>query len=339
MVISARLVEAMGGSIEVESEPGRGSNFHFAVPVGTDERTEPGQQLATPTFAGLHALVVDDNGNNRRILQRQLEVWGATSDAASQGAEALRLADTSGGYDLAIIDLHMPGMDGVDLAIALHAIPEYAGLPLVLLSSTSVAQDRLDDAQFAARLVKPTKSAQLLDTLARALGLAVPTPRRMPAAPPVAFSALRVLVVEDNAVNQKLAMLFLQRLGYRADVAGNGVEAVAAVTRTPYDVVLMDVQMPEMDGLEATRRIRAILPADRQPTIIAMTANAMPEDRRMCLAAGMDHYLAKPIRLQELADTLAASEPAGAPQARPVRSSGPANPSGKHRSGRVERRR
>jgi CheY-like chemotaxis protein len=256
-------------------------------------------------LAGRHALIVDDNFTNRQILQRQLENWGATSDAAEGGTAALRLAHVRNHYDIAVLDLDMPTMDGVELAHALHDLPGYGELPLLLLSSR--VRRPSDDAanQFVGELVKPAKAVQLRRAITRALGGVSNSRGRTIPNTAKPLSDLRVLLAEDNPINQKVAMYMLEHAGYRADVAGNGVEVLAALDNVDYQVILMDVQMPEMDGLEATRRIRIDLTADRQPIIIAVTANATTDDRARCLQAGMNDYLAKPIRPDELAAALA----------------------------------
>ena len=303
LAISARLIEAMGGRIGVDSKPGQGSTFHISVPTARGAGEVPAAELRPEDIAGLHALIVDDSAVNRRILQGQLDGWGASSDAVDGSNAALRLAAENRRYDIGIFDLDMPDMDGLDLAERLHALPERAALPLVLLSSQLVDEHRSRE-HFAAHLVKPTKSLQLHRAMARAVTGSEASRGSSGASPAAPASALRVPLVEDNAVNQKLALLMLARQGYRADVAANGSEALAALTRAHYDIVCMDIQMPVMDGLEATRRIRQDLPAERQPRIIAMTANATNEDRKRCITAGMDDYLSKPVRMQQLAAAL-----------------------------------
>ena len=225
-------------------------------------------------------------------------------------AEALQWIKHDDPFDLAILDMHMPGMDGVTLAGRIRKQRDAKSLPLVLFTSLGRREANIDPELFAAYLGKPIKPSQLFDTLA---GLFAEQPaaekRTAPAKlqmdPEMAKNhPLRILLAEDILVNQKLALRLLQQMGYRADVASNGLEAIQSVERQPYDLILMDVQMPEMDGLEASRRICARWPRGQRPTIIAMTANAMQGDREMCLEAGMDDYVSKPIRPDELIKAL-----------------------------------
>ncbi len=249
--------------------------------------------------------MVDDNATNRRILALQAATWGMTVQDTEDPRNALLMLG-EGGYDLAIIDMHMPGMDGSALAMRIRETG-YT-LPLVLFSS--LGRREAEGSIFAATLAKPLRQSQLFDTLV-ALPVHDTAPKAAQAAvrPKVdatlaARHPLRILLAEDNVVNQKRAMRLLQQMGYRADLASNGVEAIESVERQTYDVVLMDVQMPEMDGLEATRRITARRQATQRPRIVAMTANAMQGDREECLAAGMDDYVVKPIRVDALVAAL-----------------------------------
>jgi CheY-like chemotaxis protein len=230
------------------------------------------------------------------------------SAATESPHEALRWIEQGEAFDLAVLDMHMPEMDGVALAGMIRE--RRADLPLVLFSSLGRREVGDADRLFKAYLSKPIRQSQLFDTL---VGLLVKDSAPKPAAagaksqldPTMAARhPLRILLAEDNVVNQKLALRILQQMGYRADLASNGIEAVESVARQIYDVILMDVQMPEMDGLEASRRIAARWPADERPRIVAMTANAMQGDREMCLAAGMDDYLTKPIRVDQLVEAL-----------------------------------
>jgi len=231
----------------------------------------------------------------------------ATRDTESP-AEALRWLHAGEAFDLAVLDMHMPEMDGLTLAAEVHRLRPT--LPLVLFSSLGRREAGDTEGLFNAYLSKPLRQSHLFDALVGLLGddaaPIVTAPRGKATIDPgmAARHPLRILLAEDNVVNQKLALRLLQQMGYRADLASNGIEAVESVERQPYDVVLMDVQMPEMDGLEATRRIVASRPGGDRPRIVAMTANAMQGDREACLAAGMDDYVTKPIRVEQLVHAL-----------------------------------
>jgi CheY-like chemotaxis protein len=314
LAISKLLAELMGGSMGVQSDgAGKGSTFRFSIHApaaaltGATRREFIGEQ---PALKGKRILVVDDNATNRRIVALQTAKWGmAVRDADS--ADAALHALSGERFDLAILDMHMPGTDGVTLAQRVRA----AGHTLPLVLFTSLGRRDAADTHFAGGLAKPLRQSQLFDMLVGLLGDdAAPKASAAPAKPAIDPAMaerhpLRILLAEDNLVNQKLALRLLSQMGYRADVAANGIEAIEAVQRQPYDVVLMDVQMPEMDGLDAARQICARWQPQERPRIVAMTANAMQGDRDMCLAAGMDDYLTKPIRVERLVEALNQVQP------------------------------
>ncbi|TQS45149.1 hybrid sensor histidine kinase/response regulator [Cryptosporangium phraense] len=323
LAISRNLARAMGGDIALGSTVGAGSTFTLTAQLsGCPDVTPAG--VGPSRLIGATALIVDDNATNRRVLSLQLTGWGMTCLEAGSAANALALLAAGSRVDVAILDMQMPGKDGVALARDLRAHPETAGLPLILLSSVQWRPGPDAHGLFAAVLAKPARAALLHDRITRALDPQPTGPRRSDDSLPTRAQpngqagtadvpqpqALRILLVEDNPVNQRVAQLLLGQLGYRADTAGNGLEALRALQRAAYDVVLMDVQMPVMDGLEATRRVRADLPAAQQPHIIAMTASVLVEDRTACRAAGMNDYLAKPVRVHALRDALAVLTPA-----------------------------
>ena len=312
LAISRRLSELMGGRMWAESEgPGKGSTFLFTIQTPLAELAPARQRDfvgVQPQLAGKRLLIVDDNATNRRVLTLQAGKWGMESRASDSPKEALRWIDAGEPFDLAILDMHMPEMDGIALA---HAVRERRpALPRVLFSSLGRRETGDSEGLFAAYLGKPVRQSQLFDTLAGLLAHdAAPKAELTPAkssldANLAARHPLRILLAEDNVVNQKLALRLLQQMGYRADLASNGLEAVESVRRQPYDVVLMDVQMPEMDGLDAAREICTRWQPRERPRIIAMTANAMQGDRDMCLEAGMDDYVTKPIRVDRLVEAL-----------------------------------
>jgi CheY-like chemotaxis protein len=258
---------------------------------------------------------VDDNATNRRILTSHLETWGVRARSTESPREALAWVGGGERFDLGILDMHMPEMDGVALAQALRGQAAGATLPLILFTSLGRREARAEEAGFAAYLNKPIKPSQLFDALVSVLAeqpVHVPlrTQTRSEIDPEMSRRhPLRILLAEDNVVNQKVATRLLGQMGYRADIAANGLEAVAAVERQAYDVILMDVQMPELDGFEASREITRRWPRERRPRIVAMTANAMEGDRELCEAAGMDDYVAKPIRVEELVGALQRCKP------------------------------
>jgi PAS domain S-box-containing protein len=320
LAISQRLTELMGGRIEVTSVVGRGSDFHFTIRAHAAEASLPARRDLSgvqPSLRGKRVLVVDDNATNRRILTTYLATWGMPARATGSPNEALAWIRADERFDVAILDMHMPEMDGVSLARAIVQHPSAATLPLVLFTSLGRREALGDSTSFAAYLHKPIKPSQLFDALVSVLAeqpvhVAPRAAARSEMDPGMAARLpLRILLAEDNVVNQKLALRLLAQMGYRADLAGNGLEALDAVARQTYDVVLMDVQMPEMDGLEASREINRRWPAPARPRIVAMTANAMQGDRELCVAAGMDDYVAKPIRVEELVAALERCRPTG----------------------------
>ncbi len=316
LAISKRFSEMMGGGMWVDSVEGEGSTFHFTLFADAPTSFEV-QQVANPSaLDGRRVLIVDDNETNRFILARQTVSWGMEADLASSGREALERIDRGEPFDLAILDMQMPGMDGIGLAREIRKRPTAEKMPLLLLSSaaTTVPRESLTEerdgglALFSAILTKPTRPDQLRASLAMIYTGADPMPEKRRTGIDAGMAQrvpLRILLAEDNQINQKVALKMLEKMGYRADLAANGLEVIQALERQPYDVILMDVQMPEMDGLEASRQIRSRLPQEIRPRIIAMTANAMDEDRDMCLAAGMDDFVSKPVAPRFLAGALA----------------------------------
>jgi two-component system sensor histidine kinase/response regulator len=321
LAISKRLTELMGGEIGVDSEPGKGSTFWFTVRL----KKIPADQLVMPTpredLRGLYALAVDDNQTNRQLVRAQTRSWGMVCDTAAGGSEALEMigASLDRPYDLAILDMQMPDMDGLELAAAIKSDPANEKMKLVLMTSMAQKGHAAKSAQagIAGYLNKPVRPAQLYECLRAVMGPASPTVTQIPPQPSKIVTAHslkeardlrrpRVLLAEDNQTNQLAAVGMLERLGYQVDVAFNGLEAVAACREIDYGIVLMDNQMPEMDGLTATREIRTFELAQRKPPvpIIALTANAMHGDREKCLEAGMSDYLSKPFKMAQLGEML-----------------------------------
>ncbi len=316
LAISRRLSELMGGQIGVESEMGRGSIFWFTAVL---EKQPLGQETAVPVPENIRDsrfLVISAHPLSRFVLGEQMRGWGCRVDEAPSGEEALHLlrqgAVEGDPFRIILTERELPGMDGETLVLRIKADPELSDTVLILLSSpgqkNSIAGAREQD--FASYLTKPVKKSQLYDCLLSVLGLTHPSPEgniipSIPVPPPIKEEekgSIRILLVEDNVVNTKVALRMFQKLGYRTDAVNNGRKAVAALETTPYDLVFMDVQMPEMDGFEATRIIRnpESKVRNHEVPIIAMTAHAMKGDQEMCLAAGMDDYIAKPIRAEDL---------------------------------------
>jgi PAS domain S-box-containing protein len=315
LAICRSLTQLMGGKIWVESEMGAGSTFHFTIQTDVHpQQPTLYKQDKKEVLAGKRILIVDDNKTNRDILVHQTRSWGMEATAVASGPEALKHLTANQTYDIFLLDMQMPEMDGLMLANSVKEQFPNIKAPFVLASSVSTRID-VNNSPFDAQLTKPVKSLVLFNTLANTLsGLTTPIAQAQSSNTGLNKEMgknhpLRILVAEDNAVNQKVILRILERLGYRADVAGNGLEALHAVKRQIYDVVLMDVQMPEMDGVTATQKIKETLPAERTPRIIAMTANALAGDKEKYLASGMDDYVSKPVRLPELIEALQASQP------------------------------
>jgi PAS domain S-box-containing protein len=311
LAISKRLVDLMGGTISVESEQKKGSTFGISLPVtAADVPAKIALDDGLAHLAGKRILIVDDNATNREIVTRHARSWGMEPVAVELPTAALELIASDEPFDIGVLDMMMPGMDGLALAGEIRNRRNADELPLLLLTSLGRLPQAESSSLFSAQLAKPFKASQLYNTLLRLLSAGTVEEDVEPVADGKRTrSALRILLAEDNAMNQKVALRLLEQLGYRADVANNGLEAIETLERRPYDVVLMDVQMPELDGLDATRRICERWSPESRPHIIAMTANALPEDREACFAAGMDDYVAKPIRAEELVAALKRAKP------------------------------
>lgn len=320
LTITSRLVNIMGGNIWVESSPGDGSIFHFTIRVG---KAEPQVGAALPILhdrlTGLHALIVDDHATNRTILTHYLNAWGMQTEAVESTSQALERLELGRDFDLILLDMNLPDLSGVELAARIRPLHEQEHPPLVLLSSMAHRMAESDRRLFAAVQTKPIRPGQLYSLLVNILkGTGTESPEVSTSSQPAAaYGAsfaqkypLRILLAEDNPVNKQVAVRFLERLGYEVDTAADGTEAVMAVHLRHYDLILMDVRMPDMDGMEAARRIRAEIPANEQPRIVAMTAYAYPDDLAACRAAGMDDVLTKPVQFDRLAAVLSQESPA-----------------------------
>jgi signal transduction histidine kinase/CheY-like chemotaxis protein len=310
LTICQQLVELMGGRIWVESEPNHGSAFHFVVTLPITRSVTPQFLPQADELVNMSALIVDDNATNRRILVELLSSWGVHAVATADGAEAARAGEAAARpFSFALVDMNIAGGSGVDVASALRQSKNCASTPILLLTSADQPADSANTPAVNGFLVKPVGQKALLDAIRRLVGARLRVDQE-PAAPAVtptrAARRLRVLVAEDNPVNQKLAQHLLERRGHTPILVGNGREAVETIVRDHFDLVLMDLQMPEMDGFEATASIRA---RERETSIprvpiIALTAHAMQGDRQRCLDADMDGYVAKPIKPVELFEVI-----------------------------------
>ena len=314
LAISKGFVELMGGRMWAESSEGQGATFHFTLPLPlAPGAVTPPITQSQPTLAGQRLLIVEDGSSSRKVLAELATLWGMQPVQAENAQQALTIAGTFPGVDLAVIDRQLPGQNGADLAVEIRKQRNHQSLPVVLLNSVGTSTDSGESLSTAVYVNKPVKPAQLQTALVQLKSGTQSAPPRKAAIPSRLDATmakrlpLKILLTDDNVINQKVALRLLLQLGYEADTAGNGLEAIRALEQKPYDVILMDVQMPEMDGLDATRRIRQ---RQQEPSpsghfqrpivIIAMTANAMQGDREKCVAAGMDDYLPKPVRPEAL---------------------------------------
>lgn len=324
LVISKRLSEMMGGTMWVESSglPGEGATFHFKILVSANNEKKSHQhQVEMALLRNKHLLIVDDHKMSRRSFVQQAKEWGLVPHAASTANQALDWLEQGKNFDLAIIDMEMPKVNGLSLITEIRKEFDAQELPIILLTPLNVGrigQDAQNSVMNQATgdinefLHKPVKQSQLFNALLNTITSKTHDKHRKSFPPSYSSDtktlkapSQRILLAEDNVVNQKVALGILKQIGYeRVDVAGNGLEVLAALERQPYDVILMDVQMPEMDGLEAARCINEEFPIQNRPRMIALTANAMPGDREQCIEAGMQDYISKPIRKDDLAQAL-----------------------------------
>jgi signal transduction histidine kinase/HPt (histidine-containing phosphotransfer) domain-containing protein len=308
LAISKRLAELLGGSIWVESDLGKGATFHFTIAANASPATVPPQwQLAQPQLAGKRLLVVEDNLTNQEIIAFRARQWGMDVGQAHTAAEASEMLQNQLAFDAILIDAQLPDREALELGKHFGQQSGNCSVPLLLLSSSRVHPDENRSGQGATALYvhKPIRPAQLLETCCRAMSIQLHREKKAPASQSLdAHLAqrlpLRLLLADDNPINQKVGRTVLRKLGYSTDVANNGLEVLKALETKSYDLLFLDVQMPEMDGLEVARQICARWPTERRPSLVAMTGNALMGDREKCLAAGMDDYIAKPIRVAEI---------------------------------------
>ncbi len=320
--IARELVQGMHGTIAVSSTPGVGSTFWFTLKLAKQVDTSKPASERFASLAGTKIIIVDDNANSRLILERQVSAWGMLPRTVASAHEALAVMRGER-FQVALLDVMMPEVDGIELARRIKSDPALAKTAVIFVSSVGSRSDfaaRLLGLDIGGWLMKPVPESSLYDALVKVLESApdseaktvTPPKEARGRTPPlysarlkISFRRLKVLLAEDNPINQKVARLQLKKLGIEVEVVANGREAVEAISRRPYDVILMDCQMPEMDGYDATREIRRREGAGRRTTIVAMTAHALPGDREKCLAAGMDSYISKPVTMKALEATLA----------------------------------
>jgi len=314
LAICRRLCGMMGGTIWLESEPGKGSTFHFIIAAGASVgHSAPSWQARQPQLAGKRLLFVEDSEVNRKIVRTRGAQWGMRVTCAPDSHQALQaLALAADPFDAILIDLQLPDCDGLSTAAKIRNLPNLGPIPVLLLSSQHVRSEdpRLAELGVSGLVYKPIRLAQLLERLCEALSLTVQAlEKKAPPDPPLDANLakrlpLRLILADDNPINQKVGLAVLRKLGYEADIAKNGVEVLRALEQKRYDILFLDVQMPEMDGLEAAQRICARYPISKRPRMVAMTGNALVGDREKCLNAGMDDYISKPARIGEIQHAL-----------------------------------
>ncbi len=311
LTISKLLVEHMGGAIYADSVPGKGTTFHFTIIVKTDTVKPSFYFEASHVLTGMNILIVDDNEINRFMLTQVCEKWGMVCVNASCASEALSVLEQNKTVHIALLDMAMPEVDGITLAEDIRKLGH--NFPMFLLTSIDKIFSQKDLINFTGYLIKPIKLSHLYNKLIEVItgkSVSVFKPHDKPSFDPLMAEKypLTILVVEDNLVNQQVILSMLEKMGYMADVAWNGIEAIESLHRQPYNLVFMDVEMPEMDGLTATSRIRQEFPSERQPCIVAMTAKVFREDIKKCYDSGMDYYLGKPVQVKELVKVLTKSK-------------------------------
>ncbi len=307
LTISKHLCELMGGVLSVKSQPGKGSSFNFNIKLDIAD-AQPEIHTHENQLKNKHLLIVDDNDTNRKILSLQTQSWEMYSKDTGSCREALEWIKNGKKFDVAILDMMMPDMDGFTLATKIREMKDSESLPLIILTSMGhkeYDEKQLRELDLANIMTKPVKQSQLYNALLKIFdGKTSFIPQKyndLKLDPKMGLKLpLNILIVEDNIINQKLALRILNKLGYEADVSSNGKEAMKALKLKNYDLILMDIQMPEMDGYETTQLIHKRIPKNKRPRIVAMTANAMEGDREKCINAGMDEYISKPMQIDRL---------------------------------------